>query len=95
MINLVLAGVWLGVAVMAFLQTGGQEWVIPNTSIEIRWLALALFVYNLVRYGMSQAYRRRAAAPPLPEPPRHQPTDSQFDFSDPRPGDPRRGNGKD
>jgi hypothetical protein len=85
MFHLVLAGIWLGLAVFAFLQPGGQEWVIPNTSISIGWIALAFFAYNVIRWRSSRGPMQR----PTTWQPRHddgakKPIDPALDFSDPR-----------
>jgi hypothetical protein len=86
MLHLVLAAIWLGLAVFAFLQphlNPGQEWVIPNTSISIGWIALAFFVYNVIRWRASRpAVPQHPAWQPRPED--KKPTDPALDFSDPR-----------
>lgn len=64
MLHLVLAGIWLGLAAFAFLKPGDQEWVIPNTSISIGWIALAFFAYNVFRWQSSRpGVRRRPTEP--------------------------------
>lgn len=94
MINLILAGVWLGLALLAFAQPhlnpGGREWTIPvfDWSLPVSWLALGFFGYNLVRWGAGQ---RRRPPKPSPAPRQHQPqrepSDPQWDFSQSNPHD--------
>jgi hypothetical protein len=59
MIYLVLATLWLALAVTAFLlphlNPNVRPWTIPTTDISIGWLALAFLIYNLARWWTHRA----------------------------------------
>jgi hypothetical protein len=63
MINLVLAFLWLCVALTAFLlphfNPDGPPWTIPGSNISIGWLALAFLIYNLARWWTSRGMRQQ------------------------------------
>lgn len=92
-LNLILAGVWLGMALVAFAQPhldpGGREWVIPvfDWEIPVSWVALAFCIYNLVRWAAMQRSTPKSKPAPPPVDTRIQPSDPQWDFSRPGPRD--------
>jgi hypothetical protein len=51
---IVMALVWLSLAILAFvmprLDPDGNPWTIPNTEISIGWVGLFFFGYNLARW---------------------------------------------
>ena len=59
MVNLILAFIWLGIAVTAFvmprIRPDGNPWTILDTGISIGWVAVAFFVYNVIRWWASGA----------------------------------------
>lgn len=93
MLNLVLAGVWLGLALLAFAQPhlnpGGREWIIPvfDWEVPVSWAALVLFAYNLVRWGASQRQRPKPSRPARPAETRIKASDPQWDLSQSNPRD--------
>jgi len=93
MLNLILAGVWLGLALLAFAQPhlnpGGQEWVIPvfDWVIPVSWAALAFFAYNLIRWAASQRHQSTTKPRPRPAETRIKSSDPQWDFSSQPPAD--------
>ena len=90
MIYLVMAVVWLGVAVAAFLlprlNPNGPPWTIPNTDISVGWMALVFLVYNLARWWTNRKQqspdRRYLRLINRPSPPKDEPPDTRFQLRD-------------
>ncbi len=93
MIYLVMAILWLGLAVTAFLmphiKPDGPTWTIPNTNISVGWLALAFLVYNLTKWWSSKKQKppdRRLLRPSARHNPNEEPPDPRFQFTEQPPG---------
>jgi hypothetical protein len=85
MIYLMLAALWLGLALTAFLVPYFKPWTIPNTDISVGWLALAFLLYNLARWWTTRRKQppdRRLLHPSTRHFPRDEPPDPQFQFRD-------------
>jgi hypothetical protein len=99
--NLVYALIWLAVAAGLLgwqaLHPQNPGPVIRGTGISFGWLALALAIYNLVRWWSSWSYQRQRREltqeqgdrqqPLRRRPPGESPPNPDFDFSD-KPSEP-------
>ena len=87
MIYLLMAVLWLGLALTAFLmphvKPDGPAWTLPNTNISVGWLALVFLVYNLARWWTTRVQKprdRRLLRPVPRHAPKEEPPDPQFHF---------------
>jgi hypothetical protein len=93
-LNLILASLWLTLgAALLYVQWSNPQAPmrvpIAGLDVSLGWVAVALGVYNILRWGLQAAVTRRPAAPAEPHRRRSAPVqepDPTFDFSrDPEP----------
>jgi hypothetical protein len=87
MIYLMMAVLWVGVALTAFLmphfKPDGPAWTFPNTDISVGWVALVFLIYNLARWWTSRAQKpadRRLLRPVRRHAPSDETSDPRFQF---------------
>ena len=87
MIYLLLAVLWLGLALTAFLmpvlKPDGPTWTIPNTNISYGWVALAFLFYDVAHWWIKRGQKRperRLLRPVTRHSPSEEAPDPRFQF---------------